>query len=207
MAGQATAITAEEFATWLTPNAALESLKHLGRRTALITIFERLKYEHIRSVARKFNFKQDSGEFLTLGGSIWRDGERGIAVSEFWETGDITIQVRERSATYGSQEYPLALFGVRLDPAGIQELRPAVTSADSETATPAPSTKGPPVAEPLLKAWFELYSRAYQGSADTEDVAVRSAQGMFPGKSVARQRVRHLRGAQKRGRKSREPNP
>jgi hypothetical protein len=62
--------------------------------------------------------------------------------------------------------------------------------------------KGPPVAPDHLKAWFDLYRRVYSGSSDTEANALDSARGMFPGKSVSRDSVRALRGAQKRGRKA-----
>jgi hypothetical protein len=100
---------------------------------------------------------------------------------------------------------------VRFDPDGVHDiiknLTPPPALPPTEEATPAtepeePPEKGPPVSPELLKAWFEVYRRAYIGAADTEANAVASARGMFPGKSVSRERVRELRGAQKRGRKA-----
>jgi hypothetical protein len=79
--------------------------------------------------------------------------------------------------------------------------RSAATGGQAEAA----QEKGPPVSEQHLKAWFDLYKQVYQGAADTEANALKSAAGMFPGKLVSRDRVRALRGAQKRGRKPNEP--
>lgn len=67
-----------------------------------------------------------------------------------------------------------------------------------------PETKGPSVSPAHLQAWFNLYREVYKGKDDTEPNAIASAQGMFPGKSVSRQRIRDLRGKQKRGPKTGE---
>jgi hypothetical protein len=83
-----------------------------------------------------------------------------------------------------------------LHPGGPSEM-PKVEEAE-------PEQTGPPVAQIHLKAWYDLYRQAYSGSADTEATALKSARGMFPGKSVSRDRVRALRGSQKRGRKPTE---
>jgi hypothetical protein len=70
---------------------------------------------------------------------------------------------------------------------------------------PEPEQRGPPVSPDHLTAWFDLYRQAYSGSADTEANALASARGMFPGRSVPRDRIRELRGSQKRGRKNANP--
>jgi hypothetical protein len=203
--GDEPAITAAEFETWLPPRAALVALKHLHGAT-ISTIYERLRFGHIKAIARRSNYKGKTREYFDIPHPVWNQA-KGIAASNLWVSGDITIYLADS---------PLALFGVRFDPAGIQELSPrpepklevapeapaSVTAQASESDAP----QGPPVPQALLEGWHELYVRAYQGAADTEDIAVQSARGMFPGRFVARQRVRNLRGQQRRGRKSRSPN-
>lgn len=61
-------------------------------------------------------------------------------------------------------------------------------------------SKGPRVSGAHLKAWYDLYRTVY-GDDTPEAHSVKSAQGMFSDKSVSRERVRELRGPQKRGRK------
>jgi len=74
-------------------------------------------------------------------------------------------------------------------------------------ATPAPVAegpevpKGPRVTDGELRAWYDVYRRFYTGALDTQDNAYASAKGMFPGKFVARDRVRALFPARKAGRK------
>jgi hypothetical protein len=85
-------------------------------------------------------------------------------------------------------------------PAALAAASPA-EQATSDVPDNDVANKGPPVAPDHLKAWFDLYRRVYSGSSDTEANALVSARGMFPGKSVSRDSVRALRGAQKRGRK------
>lgn len=148
----------------------------------------------------------------------------GIEVSTFWLTGDINTYLPHQSGAYGYQKIPIALFGVRFDPDGIKELLPeklpvrqtGSTSPIPQPIDPPPDpapvieetpevSRGPAVSDALLKEWYALYQRAYTGAADTEATAIKSAQGMFPGKHVARQRVRALRGEQRRGRKPSDP--
>jgi hypothetical protein len=220
MAEGEAAITAKEYETWLTPSAAVTVLKHLHYSAARDTIIERAKFGYIKSAARRYNFGNKAGELLVLPATLWQDAEGSIHGSWFWSTGDITVEVPQRSGSY--QTTRLALFGVRFDPAGIQELCPEISRSvgpqiapqaarpDAEPATPAIEEspeliRGPPVSDALLRDWYELYRRAYPDTADTEPLAIESAKGMFPRKYVARRRVRELRGQRKPGRKPRQP--
>jgi hypothetical protein len=55
-----------------------------------------------------------------------------------------------------------------------------------------------------LKAWFEVYQQAYADTAaDTEDMALKSAKGMFPDKHITRAKIRELRGQRPMGRPKR----
>jgi hypothetical protein len=145
-----------------------------------------------------------------------------VAELAFWQTGDITFEWEERASF---SAVTIKYFGVRFDPKGIADMiesagvdkpkRPSggppppsldFLSAFSRPEQPTPADvdaeqKGPPVAPEHLRAWYELYRRVYTGAADTEATALASARGMFPGKSVSRDRIRELRGTQKRGRK------
>jgi hypothetical protein len=85
-------------------------------------------------------------------------------------------------------------------------VEPEKQTAPGRVEDPEPEQRGPPVSPDHLTAWFDLYRKAYSGSvADTEANALASARGMFPGRSVPRDRIRELRGSQKRGRKNASP--
>jgi hypothetical protein len=93
-------------------------------------------------------------------------------------------------------------FDVRFEPNAVRAIIGPVAKQASAVADVEPAEKGPSVSDVHLKAWFEVYRQAYTGASDTEANAVASARGMFPGKSVSRDKVRDLRGEQKRGRKT-----
>ena len=115
-----------------------------------------------------------------------------------WITGDLTYTYKE----YGSGDRITARhFDVRFEPNGIHNIVATVSrppeSRDSVRQNEAANetvSKGPPVSDDHLWAWFEVYKRVYTGSADTEAMALKSATGMFPGKSVTREKIRALRG-------------
>lgn len=209
---------AAAWAGWLQPYAALELLDHLHRRDAIVAVFNRLRNGYIQSIARRYKNPRKSGEYSPVDPKFWTNAANGITVSPLWSTGDITIPYRQTTAAYGTQTVELELFGVRLDPAGVRELlpsRPAPTARRPEP-TPArirdpekvdsalPEPRGPEVSRAHLRAWYEVYRQAYPGTQDTEEMAMKSATGMFPGKTVVRKRIRELRGAQKVGRKPRD---
>jgi hypothetical protein len=124
----------------------------------------------------------------------------------FWTSGDLTYRARDSST------YEMAFFrhfDVRFDPEAVRAIAAPAAKAKAETqaatARDVPAEeiqKGPPVSDAHLRAWFDVFRQAYTGAADTEANALASARGMFPGKSVSRDKVRELRGEQKRGRKA-----
>jgi len=66
------------------------------------------------------------------------------------------------------------------------------------------ANKGPPVSESALKAWAEAFKIAYGDTPqDKLETAYKSAEGMFPGKFAARDRIRELLKGRKRGPKPR----
>jgi hypothetical protein len=121
--------------------------------------------------------------------------------SSFWTTGDLVYTYRRDIY----DEVTFRHFDVRFEPEGVNAIigsaAPDIAPTPDLPEANEPTERGPPVSEAHLQAWYEVYRQVYQGAADTEDTAVRSARGMFPGKSVSRDKIRKLRGAQKRGRK------
>jgi hypothetical protein len=130
---------------------------------------------------------------------------------DFFETGDAVFYFRARS------QYQLAMtirrFGIRLNPDDVQATLPKGRQLPDEPIVRPPNlidpedkaTKGPPVSDASLQLWYELYRQVYRGSDDTEPNALSSARGMFPGKSISRERVRKLFEPRAAGRKPRNP--
>jgi hypothetical protein len=134
------------------------------------------------------------------GSDLWGAGDArffvsGSGTSTVWRFFGIRLNPDDVRATLPSPRPPPKKLWIR-KPAEEKKIEP------QKVEVPEPVQKGPAVAEDHLKAWHELYRRVYTGVADTEANALASAQGMFQGKSVSRDRVRALRGTQKRGRKS-----
>jgi hypothetical protein len=203
-------IEPETFEGWLTPKQAVEKLDpdKKGSRLWRDAVLERLRGGIITAIAetvtysgpRARNMKRQSMAIMQpeLWTQIhWND--------DLWNTGDITIE----TAYAPFDTLTMRCFNVRLEPSGVRQLLPPQPHPRSvsvprdgeevETETEEPEPKGPRVSDPHLKAWFDLYRQVYTGAAETEANAVASARGMFPSKSVSRDRIRALRGSQKRG--------
>lgn len=199
-------ITAEQFQTWLTPAEAVAKLASAFQtddQVARVTLLHALRSKVAIALAEK---------------SSWDNGARQRALAEipadewdeidsydlFWTTGHMAYETRDETYYGGTKYVPLHRFGVRLEPSRVKSLLPPEPLQDQSSPeverTESERPKGPPVSDADLKAWYELYGRVYGGTKeDTEATAVKSAQGMFPTKSVSRDRVRDLRGEQKRG--------
>jgi hypothetical protein len=199
---------------WLTPKEAAEyAAKCVGQRGAYNAILERLKAGMIEAVARQSSTVQWGGAPYVEWGEkdipkdLWTDFQADG--SDLWGAGD---------AKFNRTQMTFLFIGIRLNPNDVKSTLPtpvepkrwikrkAPPPAPAPAKPPAePEQKGPRVSDAHLAAWFDLYKQVYKGAEDTEDNALKSAQGMFLGKSVSRDRVRALRGSQKRGRKPVEP--
>jgi hypothetical protein len=215
-------LEASVVADWITPRQAVDILdavyddKYLAKKVLLGRLIGGvIQAASGRTVVVDAGRKAEA-LFITIPPSEWE----GIEPADgFWISGDLIYTRRSQSSSY--QDCKTSHFRVRFDPEGVREivkdeppkprgskwikkkLEPEAPPVPAEVEAPEPEQKGPAVSQDHLKAWFDLYQRAYSGSAtDTEANAVASARGMFPGKSVSRERVRDLRGAQKRGRKA-----
>jgi hypothetical protein len=211
-------ISAEKLASWWSPQAAFAYAKTcVGDGAAANAIWQRLIGGLIEtasttsSVTPKDRAPIPNWDPELIPRRFWKLFSK--TGSDFWGAGDARFFL---PGTGTSTVYQA--FGIKLNPADLRETLPPprpppkrmwVKPPEPEkpvekpkTEEPEPEQKGPPVAAEHLKAWFDLYQRVYSGPNDTEANAVTSARGMFPGKSVSRERVRALRGSQKRGRKS-----
>jgi hypothetical protein len=200
-------LTAEDVADWLTPDQAVKILQGVFEEDYLSkkTLLGRLAGGMIQAVSGHTVIEGDKSSrrsrFL-IPSADWHH----IDISDdFWISGDLTYSRREYG---GIGTETIRHYDLKFEP---QSVRATIANAQTHAASnPEPGMleslqKGPRVTDPHLKAWFDLYSQVYSGTAeDTEDRALQSARGMFPGKSVTRDRIRELRGAQKRGRKPRE---
>ena len=197
-----------DFLSWTRPRDALAALDAVYRKPASTRhlLLERLKSGKILAIAESSTWRGIRGDktgVLAVKRDQW---DHFAAGEEFWQSGDLHLYLGYYQGNASSVE--VWYHAIRFDPDGIQnlvDLAEEPRPAPAKPQQPEPDQKGPRVPDTLLKAWYEVYQQAYQGAADTEDTAVVSARGMFPGKSVARERVRELRGEQKRGRKPSGP--
>jgi hypothetical protein len=226
------ALTAADYVKWLTPLEALAAAHQaVGESNASSAIWERLRGGMIRSVAKyatttlTAQSPQGVQAWFPIPGGYWQHYQQA-ASANFWETGDARFHIPSPSDRILSRT--VRCVGIRLNPVDIFEtlppprqwptqaepgspqiVSPPASRAESEAPRPPPGngptvSERPRVPDPVLRDWYELYRRAYPGAEDTEATALKSAFGMFPGKSVSRGRVRELRGPQKIGRKPRE---
>jgi hypothetical protein len=212
-----------DLATWFTPLQAFAyAARILSQDDAAAAIWERLRGGLITAIAATSSatlrgrspVAKTEPSFIPVG--HW-DNFSGKVGANFWHSGDARFFLPPTR----HRDLPLTIrcFGIRLDPANVRATLPplppeqpkqaseVVPTTEQAKTEPLPAVRGPgpPVPDAVLRAWYELYRKAYQGSADTLENALNSARGMFPGKFVSRERVRNLVGGRKRGRKSREP--
>jgi hypothetical protein len=197
-------LTAEDIADWLNPDQAVQILDAVFNKISLSrhTLLERLRGGMVQAIAAHSAFDGRRSSRATLYRIPSEDWEKVDTADPFWITGDVTYQRRE----YGGGDIIIARhFDVRFEPQGVWAIvgKPGIshtTQAQPESSSVAElEPKGPRVTEPHLRAWFEFYKTVRSEAEDTEDRALESARKNFPGKSVSRERVRALRGSQRRG--------
>jgi hypothetical protein len=194
-------VSKEQFDNWLTPKRAVEILDSVfghGSNSFISkhTLLERLRGGKIRAAAEESKRSdQINGEKLY---EIPREDWHQVSeTSIFWTAGDFTFRIADTSSRFHDVRH----FDVRFDADAVRAIVAQQQPAEDPQSATEDAPKGPPVSEENLKAWYAVYRRAYQGSEDTLDNALKSARGMFPGKFVSRDRVRDLAGGRIRGRK------
>ena len=171
-------------------------------------LLERLKSGKVVAAAKSSTWQGDrrirATDEILIDAAHWQSYSPTMG---FWEIGDIKFDLGHVYNSYASVS--IWYHGIRFEPEGIRAIIPAGT-AKSEQEAPAsgtePEPKGPRVSDAHLRAWFEFYKAVTTGTEDTEDYAWSHARRCFPGKTVSRDRVRAIRGSQRRGPKvKREP--
>jgi hypothetical protein len=211
-------ITPEDIAAWYTPFEACKyAATCMDTKAGPSAVWQLLLAGMIEAVASSSSMTPKGRGPITdtkpiiIPKQMW--GSMSTSGSDLWNGAYVRFWVGNSD---GGTAYQF--FGIKLSPddihARLPPPRPPLKSGwvkktpepekptrAPEVEAPEPEQKGPAVSQDHLKAWFGLYQKVYSGSADTEANAVASARGMFPGKSVSRDRIRELRGNQKRGRK------
>jgi hypothetical protein len=192
---------------WLSPKEALEIARRCYGNDAAKVFIERLRANFFPAVTSRWSDASDgrdpivSDERTGIPAGFWMDLQDE---SVFWNAGDA------RFASYDPLDGAriVRCTGIVFLERHITEQFPAPLPARTPLLASPPipaSTKqepeqtGPRVSEAALKAWHAAYASAYKEAEQTEAHAVQSAKGMFHDKTVARDRVRALLGARKRG--------
>ena len=207
---------AEVRATWHTPQACIDLVSKTQGNDAKGALMGRLKGGLITAVAESSSREtspRPTGP-VRIEAAHW-GYVSSSAANAFWITGDTRIYIPNRDQMGGISTF---YYGVRLDPVAVRAMIPpdlpdrrkakwlkATPKVIAEPPAPTlelvdkPIFKGPRVASAHLEAWHKLYCQTYPGTT-SEEHALLSARGMFPGKSVSRDAVRGLRGRQALGR-------
>lgn len=193
MAGESNKkITISEWATWLPAPKALDLVMEAvaGKSTAIQALTSRLSAGLIRCAAEHMSTDGVRGVSPTeLSPDLWAQINDGMHKNVMWEVGDLTLH-------FTNQNKARIYFGVRFDRHGIGAVLAAAGKGvetiskltSPETSGEPAAEKGAPVSEQHLRAWAQLFREAYPTGG--EELASKSAVGMFPGKSIPRSRLR-----------------
>lgn len=186
----------EHYAQSLSPRQALARFPY-DHELAVIQLKRELEVDRVQGIAHEaiWSLGDNVGtlKHFVAASWVWR-----LAMprhdNDFWDTGYLDVWVPSTIQRYSVELMGrIRLFGVRFWPDG-DAFQMLNTSADSGTK---PSEAKSPVAVADLERWYSVFVGTHEISS--EDFALRSAQAMFPDNHVSRQRVRDLRGPQKRG--------
>ena len=182
-------LTAEGLATWLTPREAFRLLADaFGASSAGRIIFQGLRGGIIRAISGTSSWSNPHGGStlrppVRIPGRFWEGLTDHVIPDSFWTTGSVRLHLASDARRSTPSE--VSFYDVRFEPDAIRALLREASA--KEKAKPAP-----PVSDALLQMWFDVYRKAYEGVEATEAEALESAEGMFPGKLVSRERVRKL---------------
>lgn len=208
-AAQEREMAKEDYDRWTPAEAVLKLFPNRSEVASKRAIAERLSRGDLRSSAKTVHStirKEPSRPYRELPSVAWHHWNYEED-DHFWETGDTAVPVEVadgRIVSMGRQ-----LFQVRFDPDGLREMgavglpvpEEAISSiSPADTSTAADDRRNlPRVPEPALKRWYEFWSATYPAEMQNHETAHAHALASFPKNSVARSRIRDLRGAQKPG--------
>jgi hypothetical protein len=186
-------IDADVFAQWEPASKVAEEIAGLGSHIAGINaLADRLRTGLASGGAEHRTLQLRNPETGPLEIPQYHWPADGLFQNDLWQTGQLTIFARQRSAPYEQERYDY--YGVRFDPAGVDALwaaagRRRVSEPTGEAADQAATTKGgPPLHDRHLNAWAAVFRAAYPNGSEGQ--AAVSVAGCFPDKSVTRVRLR-----------------
>lgn len=203
-------LSAEEFDGWI---PAAEALRMFGARPVRATmrmIADRLVSGLLRSAAHHAFYRGlQQRAFSELEDVIWSYWAYE-ADDHFWASGDTRVPIDSVDGVMPGYEYNL--MDVRFDPDGLREMGAvglperggiAHFQQPDALAEPADSRRDlPRVPDPALTRWYEFWAATYPPEMQNHETALAHALATFPKNSVARSRIRDLRGTQKPGPKA-----
>lgn len=208
-------MTAEEHSKWLPPKETIALLKsRMPYLIAVSTLIGRLRGDQIVAIAgsctKIVGIKIESKVgLIRMFPALWQLYSESFSRHySLWDSGDIHFF---EDATNITSKSTYSYYDVRFRPSDIVAMLPSsVKATDTIDAAPlADEAKpsGKPVSSAHLQLWHELYLKVYANSpVVTLPHAIASAKGMFPDKSVGRDRVRELRAGGKTGPKKAMPD-
>jgi len=210
-------LTEEEFEGWLDPQDSVKILApRFGPDSAKEMIVLRLLSGEIRAVAKSVWNTQKADErysYQLVTSKFWQRCTEQVHGGSAWRTGDFRVTIYDDTLIHRTN---YVLCGVRFDPIAVRALIPKPVSPAGPTPPltdslqPDPKAQAPekrsPVPAAYLEKWAELYKTVYTDKdVDTLDFAWKSAIGMFPNWSVARDRVHALLKGRKTGPRKKLP--
>lgn len=199
-------IPQDEFGRWLPPMTVRERVVATGtpQESAERAILQRVHHGLVR-VASTSMSHQESGRLsrdttpTLVDVDLWRGFQ--AKHSDFW-AGDATFAFNRRNTRVigGAQTVMTTHLGMRLDPADLRRefseanwdgvpTPPTATAAQADhEAAEADVAKATPISDALMAEWAVLFRKTYP--AGSEEMAAKSADGMFQGHSVPRRKLR-----------------
>jgi hypothetical protein len=179
------------FGEWVAAPKVFEQMGDLGSRfSGVNALADRLRTGLARAGAEHRTLQLRNPETGPLEIPQYHWPTDGLFQNDLWQTGQLTVFARQRSAPYEQERYDY--YGVRFDPIGIDALWAAAGKVRQGRAfeVTAADDSRPRIQDAWLEAWADLFNKLYPDK--DADFALKSAQGMFHDKSVSRDRVRPL---------------
>lgn len=209
-------LTPIDYAGWITARRLADKFYALQDFTASVnSLADKLRVGLVHAAAGyvSVNLSQADRGPVRIPREHWKE-IKALARDDLWQTGQVSVWVQEHLR---SEKVRYDYHDVRFELSGVGEMlatmMPApsppleflggLTSVDEDAAQtaidlPELPDKRPRVTDPHLRAWHDVYMNIY-GDKQPLPHAVASAKGMFPDKSVGRDRVRDLFPERKRG--------
>ena len=169
-----TALSPEEFDSWIPAADVLRMFSTRPMRTAARMIADRLVSGLLRSAARHASYRDESKrQFSELEDVTWY-GWAYDADEHFWASGDTRVPIDSVDGIMPGYEY--SLMDVRFDPAGLWEMG-AIFPAEAVAEPISPPAASPrhPGGAPAKRYWEALMFEMLRQYADGKLTPIRQA--------------------------------